>query len=133
MKLFAFLTRGRSGREQAASTRNDAVFSRGCGEVVPIRANGLPSPNSAAAELVRLYVHDRIDHGLIGKIADEEGRDPARFYRENAGSNALSWDWLDRAGARLSLEERLALGRFLMDRWGLRAEVGRLPGIEARS
>ena len=119
----------RSGRQEGESMGEDARFSRACGEVVPIRGNGLPSPNSSAAELVRRFVAEHIETGAIREIADGEGRDPARFYRENEGANALSWDWVDRAGARLSLEHRLALGRFLADRWGLRGEVGPLPEI----
>ena len=133
MNLRALLTGRRSGREAVPSTRKAAVFSRACGEVVPIRLNGLPSPNSAAAELVRVFVKERPKHLTIQQIAEREGRDAARFYRENEGSNALTWDWLDRAGAALSLEDRLALARFLMDRWGFRVEVGHLPGIEVRS
>ena len=127
--LLDFFTKRRSVVRASASTRNGPFFSRACGEVVPIRGNGLPSPNSAAAELVRFFVAEHIESGAIREIAQEEGRDPARFYRENEGANALSWDWVDRGGARLSLEDRLALGRFLMDRWGLRVEVGPLPGI----
>ncbi len=132
MKLFGLPTWGRSGLAKIASTGNEAVFSRACGAEVPRRANGLPAPNSRAAEAVRVFLSQKLPFGLIGKIADEEGRDSARFYREQEGSNALSWDWLDRAGSRLSLEDRLALGRFLMDRWGLRVEVGALPEIEVR-
>lgn len=135
MKRFVdWLTGRTSVRNRDENTGSSARFSRPCGAVVPIRAaTGLPSPNSRAAERVRsfLVLHFR---GAIGDIADSQGREPSRFYREHEGANALSWDWVDRAGAQLPLAERLALGRFLMDRWGLRCEVGNvdIPGLEEK-
>lgn len=97
---------------------------------MPLRASGLPSPNSAAAEQVRVFLASREHCGhSIKELAEGAGRDPKRYYAENEGERVLSWDFVDQKGRELALEDRLALGRFLMDRWGLRVDVGPLPRI----
>lgn len=126
------LTGRTSVRNRDENTGSSARFSRPCGAVVPIRAaSGLPSPNSRAAERVREFLASRPAEVSIVETAEAEGRDPKRFYQESDGSRPLSWDFVDRRGAALSLEDRLMLGRWLMDRWGLRVEVGPLPTLGA--
>lgn len=130
MNLFALFTRERSGRQEDESTGEDARFSRACGAEVPRRPTGLPSPNSAAGEQVRVFLAGREHCGhSIKELAEGAGRDPKRYYAENEGERVLSWDFVDQKGKELALEDRLALGRFLMDRWGLRVDVGPLPRI----
>ena len=132
MKLLSFFTRRGSGRGAESSTGELIRFSRACGEEVPRRRDGLPSPNSAAGERVRVFLASRESHGCsLKELADRAGRDPRRYYNELEGSAVLSWDLVDQKAGELSLENRLALGRFLMDRWGLRAEAGRVPPLEA--
>lgn len=131
MKLLDWLTGRRSARAKAEHSGKDSRFSRACGDVVPLRVTGLPSPNSKAAEQVRRFLVSREHVGRnLRALAVLAGRDPQRYYREHEGSAVLSWDLLDQKGGELGLEDRLVLGRFLMDRWGLRVEVGPLPGIE---
>lgn len=131
MKLLAWLTGRTSFRADDPATGNVVRFSR-VGAVVPLRPNGLPSPNSAAAELVRAFLEPRVSGGgNLKSIAMELGREPRRIYNEAEGESILSWDIVDRAGAHLTLEDRLILGRFLMDRWGLAVTVGPIPRLEA--
>lgn len=115
----------------APATGKVVSFSRACGATVPVRPNGLPSPNSAAAELVREFLGRRPSATTLKDLAEDFGREPRRFYNEAEGEAVLSWDSVDRRGAALSLEDRLILGRFLMDRWGLSVTVGPIPRLEA--
>lgn len=130
MKLLGWLTGETSGALPANATGNTARFSRSSGVVVPLRPNGLPSPNSAAAERIRSFLADRPATETLKALAEREGREPRRFYNEAEGEAVLSWDSVDRRGAALSLEDRLILGRYLMDRWGLAVTVTRIPGLE---
>ena len=138
MKLLAFLTWRRSARDDGRATGKAARFSRAGeavadGEVIPLRPTGVPSPNSAFAERVREFFASREAEGeSIRETAERVGGQAKRFYHESDGTAPLSLDFVSARGAELGLRDRLILARFLMDRWGLRAEVGRLPGIEER-
>ena len=138
MKLFGFLTWRRSVRDAGPATGKAARFSRAGeaiadGEVIQLRPSGVPSPNSAFAERVREFFASREAEGeSIRQTAERVGRQARRFYNESEGAAPLSLDFVSARGAELGLRDRLILARFLMDRWGLRAEVGRLPGIEER-
>lgn len=138
MKLFAFLTGRTFGRGEGGSTGKDVRFSRAgeavaYGDVVELRPTGLPSPNSAFSERVREFFASRAAEGeSIRETAERVGRQAKRFYHESDGSAPLSLDFVFARGAELGFRDRLILARYLMDRWGLRAEVGRLPGLEER-
>lgn len=135
MRLPSWFTRRRSGPADMVTTGEAVRFSQVApeGAVVPFRPNGLPSPNSAFAERVReFFAAHEAEGDSIRSSAERAGRLPKRFYHESDGTAPLSLDFVDTRGAQLSLRNRLILARFLMDRWGLRAEVGRLPGLEER-
>lgn len=129
--LASLFTRKTSSRPEDDGTGNTASFSRACGAPGLFLPNGLISPNSAAGERVRIFLASRESCGhSIKELAEGAGREPKRYYGENEGSRVLSWDFVDQKGKELSLEDRLALGRFLMDRWGLRVEVGPVERLE---
>lgn len=142
MSVLDFLTRRRCAPDRGLRMGISTLFSRGQAEgavctLSVMRHDGFPSANSRAAELVREFVVPRVSGGGgLKAVAVYLGREPKRIYHEAEGDVVLSWDFVDRAGSVMDLEDRLILARFLMDRWGLRAEAGPLPmvpGVEARS
>lgn len=129
--LVRWFTPRRSAAQAGAATGTSALFSRAVGEGErDLRPNGLPCPNSKAAERVRRFLVEERMGAKLCDLAEEEGWKARRFYAESQGESPLSWDFVDKIGGRLPLAERLALARFLVVRWGLKAEVGPLPSLE---